>query len=283
MPNTTSLLMSAAALSAVLATPAHAEPAGVKIGVLSCHVESGWGFVFGSSKEMQCAFRSNRGEPEYYSGTLSKLGVDIGYTGDGELVWDVIAPTADTRMGALEGDYGGATASVTVLAGVGAHVLVGGLDRSIALQPVSVEGNSGLDVAAGLGAISLRAEAATSQKALSFDVFFDSDSIYLSPEGGAQIAHAVNAAEDMGLKSVRIIGDAGTVEPDPYDNKISDQRALSVRNELLRDGLRGATISIGGRAYRDPRATTAPELRERESGRVTIELTKPLLSDATYR
>jgi outer membrane protein OmpA-like peptidoglycan-associated protein len=267
MPNTTSLLMSAAALSAVLATPAHAEPAGVKIGVLSCHVESGWGFVFGSSKEMQCAFRSNRGEPEYYSGTLSKLGVDIGYTGDGELVWDVIAPTADTRMGALEGDYGGATASVTVLAGVGAHVLVGGLDRSIA----------------GLGAISLRAEAATSQKALSFDVFFDSDSIYLSPEGGAQIAHAVNAAEDMGLKSVRIIGDAGTVEPDPYDNKISDQRALSVRNELLRDGLRGATISIGGRAYRDPRATTAPELRERESGRVTIELTKPLLSDATYR
>lgn len=281
MLNTIRLLISAAALCAsALAAPADA--AGVKVGVLSCHVDAGWGFVFGSSKEMQCAFRSNRGEADYYTGTMNKLGVDIGYTGDGELVWDVIAPTSDTRKGGLEGDYGGATASVTVLAGVGANVLVGGLDKSVALQPVSVEGNSGINVSAGAGAISLRA-AAASTRGLSFEVYFEPDAIYLSPQGGDQIAHAVNAAEEEGLMRIRIIGDVGTIDPDPYDTRISDRRALSVRNELVRDGLAGATISIEGRPIDAPREVADPEIRERESRRVTIELTRISLNDMGYR
>jgi hypothetical protein len=71
-------------------------------------------------------------------------------------VWDVIAPSSDMRPGALAGGYGGVTASATVGVGVGAHVLIGGFDRSISLQPVSVEGNSGLDVAAGIGAMNLK-------------------------------------------------------------------------------------------------------------------------------
>ncbi len=71
------------------------------------------------------------------------------------LVWGVFAPSSDVRPGALQGDYAGATASATVGVGLGANVLVGGLDKSIALQPLSVEGNRGLNVAAGVGAISL--------------------------------------------------------------------------------------------------------------------------------
>jgi Protein of unknown function (DUF992) len=73
------------------------------------------------------------------------------------LVWGVVAPSSDVRSGALEGDYAGASASATVGVGVGANVLVGGLDKSIALQPLSVEGNKGLNVAAGIGSISLKA------------------------------------------------------------------------------------------------------------------------------
>jgi len=281
MPSKMRLWMSAAAFGAMaLASPSQAD--GVRIGILTCHVDSGWGFIFGSSKQMQCTFRSDRGEAEYYSGTIDKLGVDIGYTGDGEIVWDVIAPATGARMGALQGDYGGAAASVTLLAGVGAHVLIGGFENSIALQPVSVEGNSGLDIAAGAGAMSLRADT-TSRTALRFEVYFDPDSIYLSPEGGDQVEHAVNAAEETGLMRVRVIGDAGTVEPDPYDTRVSDRRALSVRNELLRDGLTGASISIDGRASGDPRALTDPEMRARESGRVTIELTSLSPSDTRYR
>jgi hypothetical protein len=151
------MLLGAAAVGALaLSAPAQAAPHGVKVGTLTCHVASGWGFVFGSSKDLHCNFRPNGHKGEHYAGSISKFGVDIGYTDGGELIWGVFAPTSDMRPGALEGDYAGATASATVGVGLGANVLVGGLDKSIALQPISVEGNSGLNVAAGIGSISLK-------------------------------------------------------------------------------------------------------------------------------
>ena len=150
------LLMGAVAAATVIgfAGAADAAPHGVKVGTLTCNVASGWGFIFGSSKDLHCTFRGN-GHRDHYTGTISKFGVDIGYTEGGVLVWGVFAPSSDVRAGALAGDYAGATASATVGVGLGANVLVGGLDKSIALQPLSVEGNTGLNVAAGIGAISL--------------------------------------------------------------------------------------------------------------------------------
>lgn len=153
-------LMMGAALAAgalAFAGAADAAPHGVKVGTLTCNVSSGWGFVFGSTKDLHCTFRPNSHTGEHYTGTISKFGVDIGYTDGGVLVWGVFAPSSDVRAGALEGDYAGATASATVGVGLGANVLIGGLDKSIALQPLSVEGNKGLNVAAGIGAISLKA------------------------------------------------------------------------------------------------------------------------------
>lgn len=141
---------------AAMTSSAPAQADGVKVGILNCHVSSGWGFVFGSSKDLRCNFTPNNGEGERYTGTVSKFGVDIGYTSGGVLIWDVIAPQSGIKRGALTGDYAGATASATAVVGVGANVLVGGFDRSVTLQPVSVEGNQGLNVAAGIGAISLR-------------------------------------------------------------------------------------------------------------------------------
>jgi hypothetical protein len=154
------LMMGAAVLAAgalALAGTADAAPHGVKVGTLTCNVASGWGFVFGSSKDLHCTFRPSSHSSEHYTGTISKFGVDIGYTEGGVLVWGVFAPSSDVREGALAGDYAGATASATVGVGLGANVLIGGLDKSIALQPLSVEGNRGLNVAAGVGAISLSA------------------------------------------------------------------------------------------------------------------------------
>ena len=121
-------------------------------------MEPGWGFIIGSSKDVHCDYRGEGGAVERYDGDISKLGVDIGYTDGGTIVWDVFAPTFGTSPGALQGGYAGATASATIVAGIGAHALFGGFDRSIALQPVSVEGNSGFDVAAGIGAMRLRSE-----------------------------------------------------------------------------------------------------------------------------
>ncbi len=157
MTRTASYLLGAAALAAfAIAAPATAAPHGVKVGILTCHVKSGWGYIIASSKGMDCNYRPNSGRADYYKGSISKFGLDIGYTDKAVIIWDVVAPSSDVRAGALAGDYAGATASATVGAGVGAHVLVGGFDKSIALQPVSVEGSTGLDVAGGIGAMTLR-------------------------------------------------------------------------------------------------------------------------------
>ena len=151
------LMISAAIAVAglAIATSANAAPSGVRVGDLTCNVASGWGFVFGSSKDLHCTYRGSNGRREHYTGAISKFGVDVGYTEGGVLVWGVFAPTSDMRKGALSGDYVGATAQATAGYGAGANVLVGGFNKSFALQPLSVEGSKGLNVAAGIGSISL--------------------------------------------------------------------------------------------------------------------------------
>jgi hypothetical protein len=146
----------AAALSGSLAlgAPAQAQP-GVVIGTLTCNVASGFGFVFGSSRAINCTFAGPGGRYEHYVGDISKFGVDIGFTQGGILVWTVVAPTAALAPGALAGNYVGGTASATVGVGVGANALVGGSNSSIALQPLSIEANQGLNVAAGVAAMTL--------------------------------------------------------------------------------------------------------------------------------
>ena len=129
----------------------------MKVGVLHCDVERGWGFVLGSSKALDCTFSPLQGEIEHYTGTISKFGLDVGYTRGGVLIWDVVAPTVGAKTGALQGGYAGATASASIGVGAGAHVLVGGFHKSIALQPLSIEGSPGLNVAAGVGELTLHA------------------------------------------------------------------------------------------------------------------------------
>jgi Protein of unknown function (DUF992) len=142
-----------AAGALVDATPAQAQ--GVRAGVLSCNVASGFGFIFGSSKSVNCSFSPPGGPPQHYVGSIDKFGVDIGYTSGGVLVWTVLAPTTSPAPGALSGAYGGATASAAAGVGVGANVLVGGSGNTISLQPVSFEGMTGLNVAAGVAALTL--------------------------------------------------------------------------------------------------------------------------------
>jgi hypothetical protein len=89
---------------------------------------------------------------------MNKLGVDVGYKSGARIMWTVIAPSDHPSDGALAGHYAGGTASATVGIGLGANALIGGFDRSIALQPLSVEGNEGLDVAAGIGELTLHSE-----------------------------------------------------------------------------------------------------------------------------
>ncbi len=124
-------------------TPAAAGRSGANVGSLSCSVAGGVGFIFGSSKDMNCLFTRTDGIAERYTGTK-----------EAQMIWLVFAP-GSIAAGALGGNYAGATASATVGVGVGANVLLGGGSGQVTLQPVSVEGNVGLNVAAGVGAVEL--------------------------------------------------------------------------------------------------------------------------------
>jgi len=142
-------MVAAGALSALLMAPvAFAQKnEGVRVGVLTCEVEGGAGFVFGSSKELRCHFKSSDGRDERYVGAINKFGLDIGVTGPAIMTWAVLSPTDDVGRGALLGNYVGASAGASVGVGAGANVLVGGNDDTISLQPLSVQSQTGLNAA----------------------------------------------------------------------------------------------------------------------------------------
>jgi hypothetical protein len=150
-------VIAAAAVATALAGPASAQaPQRTKVGTLTCDISGGVGMIIGSQKEVQCMFTpSEPGPREVYVGVIRKFGLDVGATTGGQMVWTVFAPTT-ARRAALAGNYAGASAEATVGGGLGANVLVGGSDRTISLQPVSVQGQAGLNVAAGVAELELR-------------------------------------------------------------------------------------------------------------------------------
>jgi hypothetical protein len=147
-----------AALAVTTAAPARADT-GVRLGVVSCNVDSGWGFVFGSTRELKCTFTGANGVTERYSGHVNEFGIDVGYQAGGVIVWGVFAPTLDVGQGALAGEYGGVTGEAAAGIGAGANLLIGGFKNSVTLQPLSVEGTTGVNVAAGIAQVRLHYEA----------------------------------------------------------------------------------------------------------------------------
>jgi hypothetical protein len=146
----------AAALAAAVSLPASAQENRSKVGTLTCDISAGIGVIIGSKKDVTCMFTpSAPGPREVYVGSITKFGLDLGATSGGEMVWSVLAPS-DRKFGALAGNYVGASAEATVGAGVGANALVGGSNRTITLQPVSVQAQTGLNVAAGVAGLTLR-------------------------------------------------------------------------------------------------------------------------------
>ncbi|MGB7857644.1 MAG: DUF992 domain-containing protein [Pseudolabrys sp.] len=140
------LKLLAIALLAGVTSPATAQSNQAQVGMLTCKTSANLGLIIGS--------RSG-GAPDYYTGTIGRLGLDIGVTAGGVLGWAVFAPSTGVPRGALAGKYGGASGEVSVGVGVGANALFGGSTRSIALQPVSVEGQIGANFALGVAALTL--------------------------------------------------------------------------------------------------------------------------------
>ena len=144
-----------AALALAIAAPAAAAEH-VKVGQLRCEVAAGLGMIITSSKAMECRFVSADDYEESYHGRIRKFGLDIGGTDRGTLVWDVYSPTNGPLRGALAGEYAGLGASATIGVGLGANALVGGSNREFSLQPLSIQAQTGLDIAAGVSSMTLR-------------------------------------------------------------------------------------------------------------------------------
>ncbi len=150
------LVFSCLALIMAIPIEASAQPGRARVGTLSCDISGGIGLIVTSRKDVACMFTpAQRGPREIYVGSISKFGLDLGATTGGEMIWAVYAPTT-RRFGALAGHYAGATAEATVGAGLGANALVGGSRRTIALQPIAVQGQAGLNVAVGVAGLDLR-------------------------------------------------------------------------------------------------------------------------------
>ena len=146
----------AAVLALVFASADPAAAQRIKAGLLTCDVSGGIGLIIASQKQVSCVYAPDLpGPQEAYVGSFSRFGLDIGVTGGGVMVWAVFTDT--TRgPGFLAGDYVGASGEVSIVAGLGANVLVGGSNRTVALQPLSVSGDVGINLALGIGDLSLR-------------------------------------------------------------------------------------------------------------------------------
>ncbi len=159
------LLCAAPAFAQTPATPREAPPVVVvtppgpstKAGLLTCNTGPSVGFVVGGRQNLACQFMPlGPYPPENYTGEITTIGLDIGKNSGGALIWAVFMPTRGAQYGSLAGKYGGVTGDISLGIGAGANLLVGGSDRSITLQPFSVEGNTGINLAVGVSGLDLR-------------------------------------------------------------------------------------------------------------------------------
>jgi hypothetical protein len=155
MSNTSKALFAIAGL-VLLTTPLAAQQGSrVRQGMLRCETSPSVGFIVGSSQGLTCRFKSNQGWTENYTGSLNRIGLDIGVTGRGIMGWAVLAQVRRIPRGSLTGRFVGASGEATVGVGAGANVLVGGTNNAVSLQPVSLSAQTGVNLALGVASLTL--------------------------------------------------------------------------------------------------------------------------------
>lgn len=140
------------------ATPQKSSGASLKLGYLTCHAAAGWGDIVTSSQKLRCVYSPFHGAPERYTGTITKVGVEVGYSSSAVILWGVVAPSYNVPAGALAGNYGGVNVGATAVYGGGISAIFGGFKHSIELEPITISGDKGLNLAAGVEKLSLHYE-----------------------------------------------------------------------------------------------------------------------------
>ncbi len=147
-----------AAGALALTTIAASAQNNTQVGLLSCDVSKGIGLFVVEKQSLSCIFKpANGGASDAYTGSINQYGVALGAVKEGHLVWGVVAPTAGLDKGALAGKYDGVGANASLGVGAGTNILVGASERAISLQPVSVEGQVGINIACGVTTVTLKA------------------------------------------------------------------------------------------------------------------------------
>jgi Protein of unknown function (DUF992) len=138
--------------------PPSAQQSWTQVGALVCKVDPNVGFIFVGHQPMQCTYTPGvaSAPPEYYDGAINTVGIDIGVSAGSVLAWGVFAPTTGLPQGALAGEYVGASGDVGFVVGGGANVLMGGSGRTVALQPLSLQGSIAFNVVLGVSSLKLR-------------------------------------------------------------------------------------------------------------------------------
>jgi Protein of unknown function (DUF992) len=147
---------SALAVMAAAQRSAQTQPSWAQAGMLTCNLNPSIGFVIFGHQSMECRFQPVSGAVQGYDGAINTVGIDLGISGGGRLAWAVFGPASGVPYGALAGEFVGASGDIGLGVGVGANVLVGGSNRSIALQPVSLEGSVAINAVAGFSQLKLR-------------------------------------------------------------------------------------------------------------------------------
>jgi hypothetical protein len=151
----TKCLQAAALVSAMLLPLPAIAQSGSQVGMLTCDVSRGIGMIVMEKQSMVCSFKQANVQPEIYTGQIDEFGVALGIVKEGHLAWAVFAINQGLPRGALSGSYAGVGANASVIVGGGANVLVGGTGRSFSLQPLSLEGQVGINIAAGVTTVTL--------------------------------------------------------------------------------------------------------------------------------
>lgn len=142
-------------LISLLSGTANASSLNAEIGLLSCDVSAGIGLIIKQSQTLNCTFTTSKGETQKYSGNITEYGIELGEVKEAEMTWTVLAATTTIEPGALQGDYAGVNADASLSVGAGVNLLVGGLDKSFTLQPLSVDTEKGTSLSAGVTTMSL--------------------------------------------------------------------------------------------------------------------------------
>lgn len=150
------LFGAAAAIVIASFATANAQEGRTQVGLLECHGGQNVGMVVASTTQLQCVFTSQGRRPEPYIATVTRFGLDIGVTERTDFAWAVNAPTRRIGRGDLSGNYGGVGGNAAIGVGGGGNLLIGGSDNSIALQPLSLQGQTGLNATGGLVGMELR-------------------------------------------------------------------------------------------------------------------------------